>query len=400
VCNPPWGQVENIQERGKRIASNLANFSLVHESLVEQVRSVLLLPSAVSVFRARDVFAVLCLFLLGGDAGNVETHLDELVSRPGRFLASKLGASKVSICAGIAIGREREVDGDLVLSGKVGVGDFGVRDLEGGTVGDVEGEFGLSKIGLAPVPAAQGVLAIVQVDAVPCLEDFGDAVEVVQLEAVQLHYSVVARENLDFVAAGCAAPLRRDDLRLVAGVRLAVGRLPSKARVGEPGRTGLPREVEVDLVKSLPADISPLRSQTPANRPKKLTFCSCLGVLMQRPLIELQEMMRWRATAGVVCFDLAKALTWQTRQPCFPLSARARDSAYGPTLTVALCMLPRPRSTFSPSPTYQLHLWLPLAGTTEETFPRLRLSGSLGDLDKKQSISYQLSSRSFSTRRV
>jgi hypothetical protein len=75
--------VENIQERGECVASNLANFSLVHERLVEQVRSVLLLPSAISVFRARDVFAILCLFLLGGDAGNVEAHLNELISRPG-----------------------------------------------------------------------------------------------------------------------------------------------------------------------------------------------------------------------------------------------------------------------------------------------------------------------------
>jgi hypothetical protein len=381
VYNPPGSQVENIQERGERVASDLANLSLVHESFVEQIRGVLLLPSAVSVFRARDVFAVLCLFLLGGNAGDVEAHLNELVPRASRFLASELGASEVSVCAGVAIGWQREVYGDLILSRKVCVGDLGVRDFKGGAVGDVEGEFGLSKVGLSPVPAAQGVLAVVQVDAVPRLEDLGDAVEVVQLEAVQLHHSVVAREDLDFIAAGCAAPLRRDNLRLIAGVCLAVGRLPAKARVGEPGRTGLPREVEVDLVEGLPTEISPVRPPEPAAQ-EKLTFCSRRGVLMQRPLIQLQEMMRWSATAGVVCFDFAKALTWQTRNRAFHLALGhviARLTPPSPLSFVAAT----PPSTH---PLTVFHLCLPLAGTTRASLQHPRFSGSLGVLHMKPPI--------------
>jgi hypothetical protein len=67
--------VKNIQESCECVASNLANLRLVHESLVEQVCGVLLLPSGLSVFRARGFFAVLGLFLLGGDTWNVEAHL-------------------------------------------------------------------------------------------------------------------------------------------------------------------------------------------------------------------------------------------------------------------------------------------------------------------------------------
>jgi hypothetical protein len=65
-------------------------------------------------------------------------------------------------------------------------------------------------------------------------------------------------------------------LRLVARVRLAVGRLPAKTGVGEPGRTRLPREVEVDFVESLPAYISPLRTLAPVQSTQKLTYRSRL----------------------------------------------------------------------------------------------------------------------------
>jgi hypothetical protein len=202
--------MKNIQEGGKCVASNLTNLGLVHESLVEEVCSILLL--AVAVLGTGDILSILVFLLLGRHAGDVESHFHQLVPCTGRFLASEFGSPKVSVCAGIAISGKREINSDLVLASQVGVGDFGVGHFEGGAVGDIEGEFGLAKIGLAPVPAAQGMLAIVQADAVPRLEDLGNAVEVVLFEAVELDDAVVAREDLDFVAPCCPTPLGRDDL--------------------------------------------------------------------------------------------------------------------------------------------------------------------------------------------
>jgi hypothetical protein len=158
----------------------------------------------------------------------------------------------VSVCASIAVGRERKIDCDLVLSRQVCVRYFGIRHFEGGAVGHVEGEFGLAKVGLAPVPAAQGMLAVVQTYAVPRLEHLGHAIKVVLLEAVELYHAVVPREDLDFVSARRSAPLRLDDLRLVAGIRFTVRGLPAEARVGEASRARLPRKVEVDVVERLP----------------------------------------------------------------------------------------------------------------------------------------------------
>jgi hypothetical protein len=66
---------------------------------------------------------------------------------------------------------EREIDGDLVLTCQIRVGDLSIWHLEGGAVRDIEGELSLAKIGFAPVPATQGMLLGVQIDAVPVLED-------------------------------------------------------------------------------------------------------------------------------------------------------------------------------------------------------------------------------------
>lgn len=99
----------------------------------------------------------------------------------------------MSVCACIAVGWEGEVDSDFVLASQVGVGDLGVWYFEGGAVGNVEGEFGLAKVGLTPIPAAQGMFAVVQVDAVPRFEYLCDTIEVVLLETVELYDTIVAR---------------------------------------------------------------------------------------------------------------------------------------------------------------------------------------------------------------
>lgn len=193
----PGSEMQDVQESGKCVTSDFSNLGLLHQRLVEQVGGIGLL----NVLSARGVFAVLCLLLLRRSTGYVEAHLDKLVAGACRLLASEPCASQISICASVAIGGQGEVDGDFVLACQVRVGHFGVGDFEGGAVGYVEGEFSLPKVGLSPVPATQRMLPVVQPDAVPSLEDFGDAVEILLLEAIELYHAVVARENLDFVSA-------------------------------------------------------------------------------------------------------------------------------------------------------------------------------------------------------
>lgn len=114
----------------------------------------------------------------------------------------------MSICARVAISREGKVYGNFALASQIGVGDFGVGYLKGWAIGDIEREFRLAKIGFAPVPATQRMFPIVQVDAVPRLEDFCDAIEVILLETIELYDTIVTGQNLDLVAACGAAPLR------------------------------------------------------------------------------------------------------------------------------------------------------------------------------------------------
>lgn len=181
--------MQDVQESGEGVSGNLANLGLVHECLVEQIRSILFL--AVTIFSTRRILAVLLGLLLGGYAWNIEAHLDQLVSCACRLLASELGPSKVPVRAGVTVSGKREVYSDLVLASQVGVGDLGIGHFKCWAVCDIEGELGLAKVGLAPVPAPQRMLAVVEIDAVPSLEHFGHAIKVVGLEAVELHYAVV-----------------------------------------------------------------------------------------------------------------------------------------------------------------------------------------------------------------
>lgn len=161
--------MQNVQEGGKGVTRDFSNLSLVHQGLIEQIGSVLLL--AIAVFGARYILAILFGLLFGSDTWDIEAHFDQLVVSTGRLLASELCSSQVSVCASIAVGGKGEVYCDLVLSSQVGVGYFGVRHFEGGAIRNIESKLCFAKVGLAPVPATQRVLAVVQVDAIPRLED-------------------------------------------------------------------------------------------------------------------------------------------------------------------------------------------------------------------------------------
>lgn len=171
----PRSKVEAVEKLGNRVAGRLPNLGLLHEGIVEQRHRVLLF------FIGAAASLVAVNVLLCGGARDVEAHLNKLVrAGPGLF-ARTARAAQMAIGAGVVVvGGERKLHGDLVAAGQVRIGNFRVRDLEGGTILHVEGELCLAKVGLAPVPAAQGVLLVLERRAVPVLENLAEALKVLR----------------------------------------------------------------------------------------------------------------------------------------------------------------------------------------------------------------------------
>lgn len=169
--------MQDVQEGSKSIARHISNLRLVHEGLVEEVRGILLLCLCLLVLTL--AFGVLGLLLLHGRAGDVESHFDQLVGARGRLPSTVLSASSRLPTRGIGFsGREGKFHRHFILSRQVGVGDLGVGNFKGRSVLDVEGELGLGELGLAPVPASQGMLAVLDVDSVPNFEGLGQPFEI------------------------------------------------------------------------------------------------------------------------------------------------------------------------------------------------------------------------------
>lgn len=162
--------MKNIQEGSKRVAGHVADLGLVHECLVEEVGGVLLLHLFLVFLLTVGALGALCLFLLHCCARNVEPHFNELIgSRSGLAAPILCATSRLAIAVRISA-REGKLHRHLVLSSQVGIGDFGVRDFEGGSVLNVERQLGLGEFCLAPVPSSQGVFAGLDVDAIPDFE--------------------------------------------------------------------------------------------------------------------------------------------------------------------------------------------------------------------------------------
>lgn len=197
--------------------------------------------------------AVLAIgLLLGGGAGDVEAHLDELVPAGRRLFALSVGRRSV-----VAILWQRHLHGDFIATSQVGVANLGVRKLKRRPVLDVEGDFGLLKLGLAPVPAAQGVLLALEDGAVPVLEDLAQAIIVLLLEAVELENARVALEDANLVALGDLAPLRAANVVVIERKSVATAVwLPAEASLCESASAALLGEVEVDAVKALTVGLS------------------------------------------------------------------------------------------------------------------------------------------------
>lgn len=245
------GEMQNIQEGGNGIASRLANLSLVDERLIEEGSRIFDLLAVLAA-------CVLTLRLLAGSgSGDVEAHLDELITASGGLGA--LCASATQLGVGTSVGGggrgQGHLDSDLVSTGKVGVANVRVGQLKGRAVLDAKGELRFGELGLAPVPAAKGVFLVLEGGAVPVLEHLGKAVVVLLREAVQLNDAgASALEDLDLVTLRSAAPLRGRDVGVVEGEGVAAaGGLPAESRLGEPALAALLGEVQVDVVEALTA---------------------------------------------------------------------------------------------------------------------------------------------------
>ena len=163
----PGGKMQDLQEGGDSITGSFTDLGFVDEGLIEQGSGVLLLFLCIAT-------GFLSLGLLAsGSARDIESHLAQLILASARLLATAPRAAQMAIGAGVISVGSGKLDGDLVPTGQVGVGNLGVGDLECGFVLDVENELGLGKLGLAPVPASQGVFLGLEVYAVPVLEDLG-----------------------------------------------------------------------------------------------------------------------------------------------------------------------------------------------------------------------------------
>lgn len=70
--------MQDVLEGDESVASNLANFCLLNESIVEQAGGVVFLFLTL----VGNILAIFLLLLLRHGSRNVETHLHKLVPRP------------------------------------------------------------------------------------------------------------------------------------------------------------------------------------------------------------------------------------------------------------------------------------------------------------------------------
>lgn len=127
--------MKNVQEGRKCITRHVSNLGLVHKSLIEEVRRVLLLR----LFLVLLVIA-LALLLLHGRTRDVEAHLNQLVGTRSGLPATVLGASSgLSVVAVRLVCGKRKLNRHFILACEVGVGDLGVGDFESGSILNAEG---------------------------------------------------------------------------------------------------------------------------------------------------------------------------------------------------------------------------------------------------------------------
>jgi hypothetical protein len=243
--------VENVQECSKGIAGHFTDLGLVHQGLVEEVGSILLLRIFLIFLLA---FGTLRLLLLHGSSWNVEAHFHKFISSRSSLATPVLcAASRLGIAVPIG-GRERELHRDLVLSSQIGIRDFGVRDLEGGSVLHVKGQFGLGEFCFAPIPSSQGVFSGLDVDAVPDFESLAQSLEILDtglvrrpsvhcilsvcayllVKTIQLDDTRRSRQDSQLVPFRCATPLGTTNVAAIQSESVpATRRAPSQTALSQ-----------------------------------------------------------------------------------------------------------------------------------------------------------------------
>lgn len=187
--------MEDVQERGKRIACHITNLSLVHESLIEEIGRVLFLDfflflsflvfALALILHLFFLFLIFAVCLLGAlvllhcHSRDVKPHLDKLVRARTGLPATVLCATRL-VAGSICLTIKGKLHGNFILSGKIGIQNLGVRKLEGRSVLDVEGQLGLGEIRLSPVPSPESMFAGLHVDTVPDLERLAQSLEVLR----------------------------------------------------------------------------------------------------------------------------------------------------------------------------------------------------------------------------
>lgn len=167
--------MQNIQEGRECVTSHITDLSLIHECLIKEVCGILLFSLLVFFV----TLGILCLLLLHGGSGDVESHFDQLIRTSSGLATTVLCASSWLFTICISCG-QRKLHGHLVLSSKVGVGDFGVGDFKCRSVLYVERQLSLCELCFSPVPSSEGVFAVLDVNPVPDFECLGQSLEILE----------------------------------------------------------------------------------------------------------------------------------------------------------------------------------------------------------------------------
>lgn len=167
--------MQNVEKRSVCIARNLPDFGFVHQGVVEGVGSVLLL----AVFPIRHLLAVLFLLSLRHRAGNVKSHLHQLVPSATRLLPLRSCASQVAIRACVVVMRGHcQLNSHFVLPCQIGVLNFRVRYLESRSTLHVKRQFVFTELGLSPIPSSQRMLLVLEIYRIPPLERGSHTIEI------------------------------------------------------------------------------------------------------------------------------------------------------------------------------------------------------------------------------
>ena len=103
--------MEDVLKGRKGVSRHISNLGLVHEGVVEDRGGVLLLALVLAIA------SILAPRRLLGGAGDIEAHLEQLISGGPGLLAGGAPVAGLSVGTGVlSVGRMGKLDGHFVLS--------------------------------------------------------------------------------------------------------------------------------------------------------------------------------------------------------------------------------------------------------------------------------------------